>query len=170
MKNPFTPTSVKKVLREDDFIVSKTARKGHGHQMALQCWTMMQWSCLGLTVWRPSLLTFLAPPMRKRFRLVSGLILWILLSHGHAAFAESTIKLDSPMSGQSLQGQVDVLDTPWILALPTTAIRDVAFHGPFASDGQALGPGAVTGLMRPYDTRPLGIERISYPLHMPLAG
>jgi diguanylate cyclase (GGDEF)-like protein len=66
--------------------------------------------------------------------------------------------------------QAPATDDPWLLAFPTTAIRDIAFHGPYAADGLAWGPGAETGLIRPYATRPLGQERITYPLQMPLAG
>lgn len=58
----------------------------------------------------------------------------------------------------------------WVLAFPTTAIRDIQFHGPYASDGMAWGEGAVTGLIQPYPTRPLGMERITYPFQVPFAG
>jgi len=56
-------------------------------------------------------------------------------------------------------------ETPWILAFPTTAIRDIEFHGPFgAADGQARLAPVATGLLRPYASRPLGQERIAFPL------
>jgi diguanylate cyclase (GGDEF)-like protein len=61
-------------------------------------------------------------------------------------------------------------DDQWVLTFPTTAIRDIAFHGPFASDGLNWGSGAQTGLIRPYASRPLGMERITYPFHLPFAG
>lgn len=47
----------------------------------------------------------------------------------------------------------------WVLALQTTAIDDVRFFGPFDATGQALGAPIYTGLVRPYDTRPMGTER-----------
>lgn len=63
----------------------------------------------------------------------------------------------------------DARHNQWILAFPTTAIRDIEFHGPFAANGLAVGPGAATGLIRPFTTRPLGMERITYPIHVPFA-
>ena len=66
--------------------------------------------------------------------------------------------------------RVPAMDDAWIMAFPTTAIRDIAFYGPMSTDGLNWGPGAATGLIRQYTTRPLGMERITYPLHMPFAG
>lgn len=66
--------------------------------------------------------------------------------------------------------QAPAADNPWILAFPTTAIRDIAFHGPFSGDHTAGVSGRETGLIRPYSSRPLGMERITYPLHVPVAG
>ena len=48
----------------------------------------------------------------------------------------------------------------WVLALPTTAITSVVFHGPFNAQGKALAPPVETGLSAPFDTRPLGSERL----------
>lgn len=47
----------------------------------------------------------------------------------------------------------------WVLALHTTAIDDVRFYGPFDAQGRALAPPLATGLVQPYDTRPMGNER-----------
>ncbi len=65
---------------------------------------------------------------------------------------------------------VDARHDQWIVAFPTTAIRDIEFHGPFANDGLSWGLGAATGLIRPYASRPLGMERITYPFHVPFSG
>jgi diguanylate cyclase (GGDEF)-like protein len=48
----------------------------------------------------------------------------------------------------------------WVLALPTTAITSVVFHGPFDAQGRALAPPVQTGLSAPFATRPLGSERL----------
>lgn len=48
----------------------------------------------------------------------------------------------------------------WVLALPTTAITSVVFHGPFNAQGQALALPVETGLSAPFETRPLGSERL----------
>ncbi len=54
--------------------------------------------------------------------------------------------------------------TPWVLAFPTTAIRDIEFHGPFTADGQTRFAPVATGMIRPYASRPLGLERIAFAL------
>lgn len=64
----------------------------------------------------------------------------------------------------------DAHPNQWILAFPTTAIRDIEFHGPYTNDGLAWGQGATTGLIRPHASRPLGMERITYPFHTPFSG
>lgn len=48
----------------------------------------------------------------------------------------------------------------WVLALPTTAITSVVFHGPFDAQGTALAFPVETGLSAPFGTRPLGSERL----------
>jgi diguanylate cyclase (GGDEF)-like protein len=53
---------------------------------------------------------------------------------------------------------------PLLLELPTTALRSVAFYGPFTADGKALQPPVHSGLRAPYATRPLGSERAVMPL------
>lgn len=60
----------------------------------------------------------------------------------------------------------------WLLAFPTTAIRDASFFGPYGahrlpSDGDV--PQA-TGLRYPHDSRPMGMERITFPLSVPEEG
>lgn len=59
---------------------------------------------------------------------------------------------------------------PWLLALPTTAIRDITFHGPYDSQGRALATGLSTGLTHPYSSRPMGMERIVFPLGIEAPG
>lgn len=54
----------------------------------------------------------------------------------------------------------------WVLALPTTAITSVVFHGPFDTHGQALAEPVETGLSAPFHTRPLGSERLVYRLRL----
>lgn len=54
----------------------------------------------------------------------------------------------------------------WVLALPTTAITSVVFHGPFDAHGQALAEPVATGLSAPFRTRPLGSERLVYRLRL----
>ncbi len=56
--------------------------------------------------------------------------------------------------------------TDWVLAMGTTALKAVDFHGPFDAEGKALAPPVLTGLSRPYDTRPLGSERYVMRLHL----
>ncbi len=58
----------------------------------------------------------------------------------------------------------------WLLALPSTALRDVTLFGPFAADGTALAPPQASGLIRPFASRPLGLERLTFVLDLPQAG
>lgn len=58
----------------------------------------------------------------------------------------------------------------WMLALHTTAIDDVQFFGPFDTQGLALAPEVHTGLVQPFATRPLGLERPAMRLHLHDAG
>lgn len=58
----------------------------------------------------------------------------------------------------------------WVLALPTTAVRDLAFFGPYDAQGRALTEPVRTGLVHPYTTRPLGSERVVFPLRLPEPG
>ncbi len=58
----------------------------------------------------------------------------------------------------------------WLLALPTTAVRDVQFHGPYPVDGGSLDPAVQTGLAHPYDSRLLGSERYVHRFSVPDAG
>lgn len=58
----------------------------------------------------------------------------------------------------------------WLLALPSTALRDVTLYGPFAADGTALAPPQASGLIRPFASRPLGLERLTFLLDLPQAG
>ena len=59
---------------------------------------------------------------------------------------------------------------PWLLSMPTTAIRDITFHGPYDSQGRALDTGLSTGLTHPYSSRPMGMERIAFPLGIQAPG
>lgn len=58
----------------------------------------------------------------------------------------------------------------WLLALPSTALRDVTLFGPFAADGTALAPPQTSGLIRPFESRPLGLERLTFVLMLPEPG
>lgn len=58
----------------------------------------------------------------------------------------------------------------WLVALPTTAIADLRFYGPFGENGLAVADPVVTGLQHPYSSRPLGSERYVARLHLPQAG
>lgn len=58
----------------------------------------------------------------------------------------------------------------WVVALPTTAIGDVRFYGPLDAQGQALAPPVLTGLSRPFDTRPLVSERYAFRIRLAQAG
>lgn len=54
----------------------------------------------------------------------------------------------------------------WVLGLPTTAITSVVFHGPFNAQGQAMAEPVQTGLSAPFDSRPLGSERLAMRLRL----
>ena len=58
----------------------------------------------------------------------------------------------------------------WVLALQSTAIDDVRFFGPFDDAGRALAPPVRTGLVQPYATRPLGLERPAMRLRLDRPG
>jgi len=58
----------------------------------------------------------------------------------------------------------------WLLALPSTALRDVTLYGPFAADGTALAAPQASGLIRPFASRPLGLERLTFVLDLPEPG
>ena len=58
----------------------------------------------------------------------------------------------------------------WVLALPTTGIQDLQFHGPYDASGQVLTAPVHTGLTQPFASRPLGSERYVFRLHLPQAG
>lgn len=60
---------------------------------------------------------------------------------------------------------------PLLIELPTTALKEVSFHGPFDAAGRRLQPPHRTGLAHPYASRPLGSERVVFPLDaLPGAG
>jgi diguanylate cyclase (GGDEF)-like protein len=59
---------------------------------------------------------------------------------------------------------------PWLLALPSTALRDVRVYGPFDADGRAVAAPRASGLIHPYASRPLGLERLVVPLELPEPG
>jgi len=61
-------------------------------------------------------------------------------------------------------------DGRWLLALPSTALRDVRAYGPFDASGQAVAAPLASGLIRPYASRPLGMERLVVPLELAQAG
>lgn len=58
----------------------------------------------------------------------------------------------------------------WLLALPTTALGDVTFYGPFDADGRALAPPRQTGLRMPFASRPLSSERPVFDFALPQRG
>jgi len=60
-------------------------------------------------------------------------------------------------------------DGHWLLELPTTALRDVAFYGPVTAAGERLAAPLSTGLIHPFASRVLGSERAVFPLtlHQP---
>jgi diguanylate cyclase (GGDEF)-like protein len=58
----------------------------------------------------------------------------------------------------------------WLLALPSTALRDVRAYGPFDAQGRTTAAPVASGLIRPYASRPLGLERLVVPLEPPAAG
>ena len=61
-------------------------------------------------------------------------------------------------------------DQRWLLALPSTALRDVRAYGPFDAQGRALAAPVASGLIRPYASRPLGLERLVIPLELAAPG
>lgn len=58
----------------------------------------------------------------------------------------------------------------WVLALPTTGIQDLQFHGPYDAGGQLLAPPVHTGLTQAFATRTLGSERYVFRVRLPQAG
>lgn len=50
----------------------------------------------------------------------------------------------------------------WVLALSTTGIHEVEFHGPFDVAGATLSESVRTGLSEPWATRPLQSERFAF--------
>jgi diguanylate cyclase (GGDEF)-like protein len=66
--------------------------------------------------------------------------------------------------------QVEQGGGDWLLALPTSAIKDLRFYGPFDAGGQAQADPVVTGRAYPYASRPLDSERHVFPLHLPAPG
>ena len=58
----------------------------------------------------------------------------------------------------------------WVLALPTTGLHDLQFHGPFGPDGRALADPVFTGLDHPFATRTLSHERFVFRVHLPAPG
>jgi len=58
----------------------------------------------------------------------------------------------------------------WLLELPTSALRDVVFYGPYSAAGAALAKPMVSGLIHPASSRPLATERNVFPVFLPQAG
>ena len=58
----------------------------------------------------------------------------------------------------------------WLLALPTTRIRDLQVYGPVAPGGVVQEPGLRTGLSQPYATRDLNHERFVVRVRLPSPG
>ncbi|MEY4268591.1 MAG: hypothetical protein RIS90_3126 [Pseudomonadota bacterium] len=58
----------------------------------------------------------------------------------------------------------------WVLALPTTGIQDLQFHGPYDTHGQLLAPPVHTGLTQAFASRTLGSERYVFRIHLPHPG
>ncbi|MEQ8517368.1 MAG: diguanylate cyclase [Chromatocurvus sp.] len=58
----------------------------------------------------------------------------------------------------------------WLLTLPTTAVEDALFLGPFDAAGHPLATSIRSGLNHPFATRPLGNERLVFPLQMTQPG
>ena len=58
----------------------------------------------------------------------------------------------------------------WVLAMSTTGLREVEFHGPFDVAGAALGEMVRTGLDRPWASRPLQSERYAFRVRLNAPG
>jgi diguanylate cyclase (GGDEF)-like protein len=58
----------------------------------------------------------------------------------------------------------------WVLALSTTGLHEVEFHGPFDVAGAALGDPVRTGLSEPWATRPLQSERFAFRVRLNAPG
>lgn len=58
----------------------------------------------------------------------------------------------------------------WVLAMSTTGIHEVEFHGPFDATGHALGESVRTGLDQPWASRPLQSERFAFRLRLNAPG
>lgn len=58
----------------------------------------------------------------------------------------------------------------WLLALPTTAVEDALFLGPFDAAGHTREGAIRSGLNHPFTTRPLGNERLVFPLRLTQPG
>lgn len=79
-------------------------------------------------------------------------------------------KADGAAHWFKLQIQQPEPDGDWVVAMSSTAAREVTFWGPFNAQGQALSEPVVTGLSHPYPSRPLGSERYVQHLRLPDAG
>jgi diguanylate cyclase (GGDEF)-like protein len=58
----------------------------------------------------------------------------------------------------------------WVLAMSTTGISEVEFHGPFDISGAALGEVVRTGLAQPWASRPLKSERFAFRVRLNAPG
>jgi diguanylate cyclase (GGDEF)-like protein len=58
----------------------------------------------------------------------------------------------------------------WVLALSTTGIHEVEFHGPFDVAGATLGEPVRTGLSKPWASRPLQSERYAFRVRLNAPG
>ena len=58
----------------------------------------------------------------------------------------------------------------WVLAMSTTGLREVEFHGPFDVAGAPLGEVVRTGLDRPWASRPLQSERYAFRVRLNAPG
>ena len=58
----------------------------------------------------------------------------------------------------------------WVLALSTTGLHEVEFHGPFDVAGATLGEPVRTGLSEPWATRPLQSERFAFRVRLNAPG
>lgn len=58
----------------------------------------------------------------------------------------------------------------WLLTLPTTAVDSALFLGPINAAGETLASPVRSGLDRPYSSRPLGHERLVFPIQLTQPG
>jgi diguanylate cyclase (GGDEF)-like protein len=98
----------------------------------------------------------------------------LLAPAGQAAFALPGQELRTGYDNRPYWLKFDLVQSggagDWVLAMPTTGIQDLEFHGPYDAAGQLLAPPVRTGLTHPFASRPLGSERYVFRVRLPQAG